>query len=692
GGIDVDHAACRIVGLMISANQGKELRRLLDEHGRVTVRIDVDVRKYVGTHDVVSGVVLGRDDPQDEAWAIAHSSEPGAVDNASGVAVCVEIARLLEELAGSGELPRPRRSIRLLSGYECHGFFRSLENTWREKTPLAGVCIDSVGVRPSACNGRLGWNATTPMTAGFVDPLGACILRKALRLTKPGYRLSLGPFVSTPDTLIADPKYGFPCGYIETDRGKNGAFDAYHSSADTPDLLSVRGLAACAGAMAGYLYFLADAATPELLELADWETDRALARLDRKEEKITPDEAAFIPARHHASMERLKRWMWGGDRDEILSHLADRERRVREAAKAAARPTKTARRPRGAGRVPVRTAPLTPFAENAPGPVAGRIAETGLPRWALYWSDGVRDLAEIAGLIACERGEDVTVEQVAAYFEAHDELGYVDLVRPSDVVTQTGLVRDLKALGVRKGMDLMVHSSLSSIGHVRGGAGTVVEALLAAIGRTGTLVMPSFNHHEAFVYNPMTTPTKNGAIPDAMWRRPDAVRSIQPSHPVAAIGPKAEELCAGHLEAGIWAADSPIGKVIQQGGAILSIGVRQTSSTAYHVAEISMGGGCLDQFARPERYVDRDGTVREVRGLAWRDGGCPISPRKLDAALDEAGLRRHGKVGHADATLVQAFDVWQMRRQHLKHACPTCDIEPRTTFRTRYPDYLERRQ
>ncbi|MFO7899965.1 MAG: hypothetical protein R6V58_13005, partial [Planctomycetota bacterium] len=37
GGIDVDHAACRIVGLMISANRGKELRRLVDEHGRVAV-------------------------------------------------------------------------------------------------------------------------------------------------------------------------------------------------------------------------------------------------------------------------------------------------------------------------------------------------------------------------------------------------------------------------------------------------------------------------------------------------------------------------------------------------------------------------------------------------------------------------------------------------------------------------------
>ncbi len=692
GGIDIDHAASRIVGLMISPNQGEALRHLVDNHDKVAVKLQVDVRKYVGSHDVVSGVVLGRDDPQDEAWAIAHSSEPGAVDNASGVAVCVEIARILEGISESGELARPRRSVRLLHGYECHGFFNYLENTWRLKPPLAGVCIDSVGVKPGACDGRLGWNATTPMTAGFVDHLGACILRKTLRLTNPGYRLSLGPFVSTPDTLIADPKYGFPCGYIETDRGKNGAFEAYHSSADTDHLLSPQGLEVCAGAMAAYLYFLADATTPDLLELADWETARSVAEIATQKGGLAEERAMYIRTRHHASMEHLKRWMWGGDRAEILAHLDRCERRVCGASPAAAH--RTGKRPRrsGAGRVPHRKAPLPPFAENAPGHIAERISNTGLPRWALYWADGIRDLSDIAELLTGERGEKVDVGQVAEYFEAHDELGYVELVRPGDMITKAQLVRDLKKLGVRKGMDLMVHSALSGIGFVKGGPETVIDALLEAVGKTGTLLMPSFNHHEAFVYNPMTTPTKTGAVPDAMWRRPDAVRSIQCSHPVSAIGPKAEEWCAGHLKAGIWSAESPIGKFVQEGGHILSVGVGQNSSSAYHVAEASMGRGCLGQFGRKELCLGADGTVCEVRGAAWRAGRCKVSPGILGEALDAAGLRRHGQIGNARATLVKAVDLWEMRRRHLADACPTCSVKPNKTFRTRYPAYVRRRR
>ena len=694
GGIDVNHASCRLVGLMISETQGRLLRRLMQTHGRVTLQAKVDVRHYVGHHDVTSGVVLGRDDPQDEVWAVAHSSEPGAIDNASGVAVCLEIARILEGLIAAGRLRRPRRSIRLVSGYECFSFFHYLERVWRPQPPLAGVCIDSVGARPEVCQGRLGWHASTAMTAGFVHPLGASLLRATLRRAKHLYRLELGGFESTPDTLIADPKFGFPCAYLETDRGKNGAYDAYHSSADTVSLLSPRGLAACAAAMAGYLYYLADAASPELVELAGWETSRTLRRLPTGRKKISLSEAEFVRQQHHVSIDRLQRWMWGGDRADILASLADCEREVAGAAARAVRkgPPRRRRLPAGARRTPRRTAPLTPIAENTPAAVAGRIAATGLPRWALYWADGRRTLAEITEMISVERGKPFTVEQVAQFFEAHAELGYVELAGPGDMVTKAQLVRDLKALGVERGMDVMVHSSLSKIGRVVGGPGTVVEALLAVIGRRGTLVMPSFNHGEAYVYNPLTTPTKNGAIPDAMWRRPDAVRSLQPSHPVAAIGPKAAALCAGHLAAGIWGADSPIGRLIHGGGYLLSIGVRQTSSTAYHVAEVSMGGGCLDPFARPERVVMADGAVQEVRGLAWRDGTCPVPAAKLDAALDRRTLRRHGKVGNADSTLVKAVDVWRLRCEHLRRFCPACTIRPRTRFRARYPDYLRRKR
>src|SRR5215216_7553101 len=58
-------------------------------------------------------------------------------------------------------------------------------------------------------------------------------------------------------------------------------------------------------------------------------------------------------------------------------------------------------------------------------------------------------------------------------------------------VTRDGLAADLGRLGVRPGSVLLVHSSLSSLGWVCGGAQAVVEALLDALGPDGTLVVPT---------------------------------------------------------------------------------------------------------------------------------------------------------------------------------------------------------
>src|SRR5437764_1593391 len=63
-----------------------------------------------------------------------------------------------------------------------------------------------------------------------------------------------------------------------------------------------------------------------------------------------------------------------------------------------------------------------------------------------------------------------------------------DAIRRMRPVTRSELVRDLRALGVRPGAILMVHTRLSALGWVVGGSQTVVEALLEALGSQGTLM------------------------------------------------------------------------------------------------------------------------------------------------------------------------------------------------------------
>ncbi len=669
GAVGLEASAARLVGLVLSANEGKALRALAKK-GEVRLHLRVDIRPNIGTHDLVSGIVKGSADPQDELWVLAHSAEPGAHDNASGVALCLETARVLESLIRRGKISRPKRTLRLLSGFECYGFFHYLEHQNRYQPPLAGICVDTVGARPDVCDGRLSWRATVPSSAGFVDQVGGAIIRATLRQTRPGYRLVEGDFIPTSDTLIGDPRYGFPCPWINTHlRRGDRAWKAYHSSADTPDVLSPVGLQACSAAVTGYLAYLADAGTVDLLEMAAAETARAKSALARTR---SVDKADFIRQRHAESLKRLERWIWEGDRNETLRRLAE-ERSAVDGSGPRARP-KTLRT-REARVVVRRTRALTPTAENTPVPIKNEIAGAQLSPWALFWADGRRTLGEINRLVSIESGKDVTLDRVVRYFQGHAELGYVDLIQPDRIVSRKSVVGDFRRLGLRPGMNVMVHSSLASVGHVAGGPDTLIDAMLDIIGRDGTLMMPSFNHRAAHVYNPKTSPTTNGALPDAFWRRPDVVRSDHPTHAVAAFGPKAEAFCRDHVALGLWTADSPIARLVAENGHVLSLGVTHTSSTAYHVGELSVPCRCIDPFGGKGRIVTIEGAVRAVRGLAWRDDTCPVSPDRLNDTL--AKRQRSGRIGEATATLVPARLIVQARRRHLRSVCPTCRIRPR---------------
>ena len=53
------------------------------------------------------------------------------------------------------------------------------------------------------------------------------------------------------------------------------------------------------------------------------------------------------------------------------------------------------------------------------------------------------------------------------------------------------LITAFQAIGLREGMTLEVHSSLSSFGQVEGGAQSVIDALMACVGKAGSIFMPA---------------------------------------------------------------------------------------------------------------------------------------------------------------------------------------------------------
>jgi aminoglycoside 3-N-acetyltransferase len=177
-------------------------------------------------------------------------------------------------------------------------------------------------------------------------------------------------------------------------------------------------------------------------------------------------------------------------------------------------------------------------------------------------------------------------------------------------VTRQWLRRDLQALGVRPGMLLMVHTSLSQLGWVIGGPVTVVDALRDAVGESGTLVMPTFSswngepsrwrhppvqdswwqtiREQMPPYDPRTAPTREmGAVPEYFRTLPGAHRSSHPSASWAALGPLAAEITRNHSLDMCQGEESPMGRCYQLGGHVLSLATVRT--TILHLAEYHAG-------------------------------------------------------------------------------------------------------
>ena len=123
----------------------------------------------------------------------------------------------------------------------------------------------------------------------------------------------------------------------------------------------------------------------------------------------------------------------------------------------------------------------------------------------------------------------------------------------------------------------MVHSSLSSIGFVEGGAKTIGDCLLDVLGNEGTLVVPTFTYPSAFtdsadamwVFDPSSTNSGVGSITNEVIRRSSSRRSIHLWHSVSAIGPLSELIVsAGRSSA--WDFDSPMSWILSNGGSFES--------------------------------------------------------------------------------------------------------------------------
>lgn len=256
----------------------------------------------------------------------------------------------------------------------------------------------------------------------------------------------------------------------------------------------------------------------------------------------------------------------------------------------------------------------------------------------------------------------------------------------SDVIKKTGerpftassLIEDLLALGLKPGMDLIVHSSLSAIGWVVGGPVALIMALEEILGPEGTLVMPAHSgdlsdpeewsnppvpegwkeiiRQTMPAFDPDLTPTRGlGRAAELFRTQPGVLRSYHPQVSFAARGKRADLITENHsLDFGL-GNQSPLARIYDLGGWILLLGVGQDSNTSLHLAEFRAD-------FKGKREI-RQGAPLLVEGqrrwvaLREYEEHSDQFPAVGQAYQEAGGVIYTGKIGRADAALIPQVDL-----------------------------------
>ena len=164
------------------------------------------------------------------------------------------------------------------------------------------------------------------------------------------------------------------------------------------------------------------------------------------------------------------------------------------------------------------------------------------------------------------------------------------------ILSQEEFIRQLKELGFTAGATIYLHSSMGAISRRVPSQNPLklINLLKGMVGEEGTLLMPTFSfdgsqyHYvqDHRVFNVKRSPSQVGLLTELFRRTDGVVRSLHPTHSIAAWGKYSKELVSEHHLDTAFGEKSPICKMQKYNGLVAGIGVNpKYCFTLYHVAE-----------------------------------------------------------------------------------------------------------
>lgn len=230
----------------------------------------------------------------------------------------------------------------------------------------------------------------------------------------------------------------------------------------------------------------------------------------------------------------------------------------------------------------------------------------------------------------------------------------------------------------------MVHCRMSALGHVIGGAETVVRALLDVLGPDGTLMaytgwqdeppddLSALDEETRRIYleeHPPYDPRiaharrEHGRIPETLRTWPGSHHSGHPEAGVAAVGLLAEALTAEHPYDDAYGAGTPYARLVELGGRVVALGAPLETVTLVHHAEAiaQVSGKRRVSYSMPV-MVDGGRVWRTISDINTSEGALPYERvlgeedyiEHIARSALATGAGRRGPVGEATAHLFDA--------------------------------------
>ncbi|CAN5491453.1 aminoglycoside N3'-acetyltransferase [soil metagenome] len=236
-----------------------------------------------------------------------------------------------------------------------------------------------------------------------------------------------------------------------------------------------------------------------------------------------------------------------------------------------------------------------------------------------------------------------------------------------EFIPENQLLNNLKAIGLKEGDSVLVHSSMSKIGLLEKGPETLIDSLLAIIGKEGTLLMPAFpakgRNKDYLIANAsfdiLKTPSNMGVVTECFRTLPGVKRSFHPTDSVCALGPLADYYTNSHFgELTPYSKNSPFRKLCTKNGKILMLGT-------------TLNGACTNLHTLEDavdfKYPVYDNTLFTVemmneqgeKSIMKTKVHNPVysAKRNCDALkplFEKEGVLINGKIGEAESMLIDA--------------------------------------